>query len=51
MKTDERRPALQFAVSVAVFVAALAVAALLSIDDVEGPRRGTTEVERGSSKE
>jgi len=34
-------------VSVLCFLVALAVAGLLSIDDVDGPRRpGTTEVER-----
>jgi len=47
MRRDERSPALQFAVSVLVFVGVLVVAALLSIDDVEAPRApGTTEVVR-----
>jgi hypothetical protein len=34
-------------VPILVFLAALAIAALLSIDDVEGRKPGTTEVERG----
>lgn len=33
--------------SVLVFLAALAIAALLSIDDVDGRRPGVTEVDNG----
>lgn len=32
--------------TILVFLAALIIAALLSIDDIEGRRPGTTEVER-----
>jgi hypothetical protein len=33
-------------ISILVFIAALAIAALLSIDDVEGRKPGVTEVDR-----
>jgi hypothetical protein len=42
---DYPSPARSIAVSIAVFIAAWLIAALLSIDDIDGRRPGTTEVE------
>lgn len=45
VEAQQDSPAWRLVSGILVFIAALAIAALLSIDDVDTQRRGTTEVE------